>query len=192
MSETVWFEQVDTALIDFISNIVKIEDSDGVVRPVPVQVRKPDEDFKVEVYPSVTIYNLYSILDKDRIDDRYIRKSIDEKKFEVTLERTAIPYNLFYQIDFWAKYQTDMNAMTRLWIGNTGRDFNLSVKDMSGTDRSCFVLNTDKLVKSDFIDGTDRVFHSSMTYRVYVEVDENIQVVKPVVITTPNVTKLTN
>ena len=59
-SESVWFEQVDTALIDYIKGIVKLPDASGVLTPVPVKVRKPDEDFKIEEYPCITLYNLYS------------------------------------------------------------------------------------------------------------------------------------
>ena len=61
MSETVWFEQVDTALIDFISKGIKIGYS-----PIDVRVRKPDEDFKKEDYPLISLYNVYSKRDDFR------------------------------------------------------------------------------------------------------------------------------
>ncbi len=192
MSETVWFEQVDEALLTLIKSIVQLPNSEGVLTPVYTQVRKPDEDFKIETYPAVSIYNLYSSLDKMRLDDRYVQVSRDTENAVAVYERTAIPYNLFYQIDFWSRYQSDMNEMTRKWIGHTGRDFNLPVKDMSGNDRSSFVLLTDDLVKSDFITGSDRTFHSAMTYRIYVEVDEQIRKNVPIVISPDNVVHITN
>lgn len=181
MSESVWFEQVDTALIDYIQSIVKYQRN-----PIPVNVRKPDEDFKVEKYPSMSIYNVFSQLDLERIDSLQVTKSVDKGNYSMVLEKSAVPYNLFYQIDFWAKYQEDMNSMTQQWLGQTGRDFNLPVIDASGKKRSSFVLMTDQLTKSDFIEGTDRVYHSVATYRIYVELDENVQVVKPLVASTEN------
>ena len=55
LSESVWFEQVDTALINYIKGIVKLPNSNGVLTSVPVKIRKPDEDFKIEEYPCITL-----------------------------------------------------------------------------------------------------------------------------------------
>ena len=56
-SESVWFEQVDSALISLIQSTVSVYNSQGTLVPVPVKVRKPDEDFKIEEYPCITLYN---------------------------------------------------------------------------------------------------------------------------------------
>lgn len=181
-SESVWFEQVDTALIDYIQSVVKLEDSMGYLVPVPVSIRKPDEDFKIEAYPCITLYNLYSQRDEVRYFPGSVVVSRDYDASTLVTERGAIPYNLFYQIDFWSRYQTDMNEMTRKWLSyHPDRCFNLPVKDMSGKDRSSFVLMTDDLKKSDLLENSERLFHSMMTYRVWVELDDNIQTVKPMV-----------
>lgn len=175
-SESVWFEQVDTALINYIEGIVKLPDSNGILTPVPVKIRKPDEDFKIEEYPCITLYNLYSVRD----ETRYFRdKVVVERDYErntLIEERGAIPYNLFYQFDFWSRKQSHMNDMTRMWLGyHPDRCFNLPVKDLSGQDRSSFVLMVDDLKKLDSLDKTDRTFHSVLTYRVWVEIDERIR-----------------
>lgn len=185
MSESVWFEQVDTALIDYIKSVVKLPNSKGELVSVPVTVRKPDEDFKVESYPCITIYNLYSVRDEVRYYPDPVVVSRDTEGKTLVQEMAAIPYNLYYQIDFWSRLQSQMNDMTRLWIGhNPDRSFNLSLKDMSGNSRDSFVLLTDDLKKSDLLDGKDRTFHSMMTYRVWVEIDEKIQKVTPMITTT--------
>lgn len=176
MSKSVWFEEVDTALLKKIQSVVKVRDSDGSLVPVPVSVRKPEEDFKIEQYPCMTIYNMYSQFDKIRSDDNIeVVVDRDFDKHTMTLERPAQPYNLYYQIDFWAKYQLDMNQMTRTWLASTGRDFNLDVLDMSGEKRSSFVLMTDSLKKSDLLSGNERIYHSMISYRIYVELDEEIR-----------------
>lgn len=58
MSSSVWYEQIDKGLIEFIQSVVVLPNSDGISVPVPVRVRKADEDLKKEDYPMVTIYNL--------------------------------------------------------------------------------------------------------------------------------------
>ena len=192
-SESVWFEQVDIALIEYIKGIVKLVDKNGTLSPVPVKIRKPDEDFKIEVYPSITLYNLYSMRDEVRYYPDSVVVERDEVNNKLIEERGAIPYSLIYQLDFWSRQQSDMNDMTRLWLGHhPDRCFNLPVKDMSGNDRSSFVLMTDDLKKSDFLAENDRTFHSVLTYRIWVEIDEKIRVESDMIteIPYPDTTKL--
>lgn len=175
-SESVWFEQVDTALINYIKGIVKLPNSNGVLTPVPVKIRKPDEDFKIEEYPCITLYNLYSVRDEERYfpDTVVVERDVDNHK--LIEEKSAIPYSLFYQIDFWSRQQSQMNDMTRMWLGHhPDKCFNLLVKDLSGNNRDSFVLMTDDLKKSDFLTDTKRTFHSVLTYKVWVEIDERIR-----------------
>ena len=192
-SESVWFEQVDTALINYIKGVVKLPNKSGVLTPVPVKIRKPDEDFKIEEYPCITLYNLYSIRDDERYFPDKVVVERDYVNNRLIEERGAIPYSLFYQFDFWTRTQSQMNDITRMWLGhNPDRFFNLPVKDLSGQYRSSFVLMTDDLRKSDFITGTDRTFHSTLTYRVWVEIDEKIRSESDMVtdISYPDTTKL--
>ena len=175
-SESVWFEQVDTALINYIKGIVKLPNSNGVLTPVPVKIRKPDEDFKIEEYPCITLYNLYSVRDEERYfpDTVVVERDVDNHR--LIEEKSAIPYSLFYQIDFWSRQQSQMNDMTRMWLGHhPDKCFNLPVKDLSGNNRDSFVLMTDDLKKSDFLTDTKRTFHSVLTYKVWVEIDERIR-----------------
>lgn len=175
-SESVWFEQVDTALINYIKGIVKLPNSNGVLTPVPVKIRKPDEDFKIEEYPCITLYNLYSVRDEERYfpDTVVVERDFDNHK--LIEEKSALPYSLFYQIDFWSRQQSQMNDMTRMWLGHhPDKCFNLPVKDLSGNNRDSFVLMTDDLKKSDFLTDTKRTFHSVLTYKVWVEIDERIR-----------------
>ena len=182
LSESVWFEQVDRALIEHIKSIVKLSNSGGEKESVPVTIRKPDEDFKIESYPSITIYNLYSIRDEVRYYPDRVIVSRDSDNHKLVAEKSAIPYSLFYQIDFWSRLQTQMNDMVRLWIGNhPDRGFNLDVEDLAGNKRSSSVLLVDDLKKSDLLSGTERTFHSMLTYRVWVEIDEKISEKLPMI-----------
>lgn len=175
MNSTVWYEQIDTGLISFIQSIVKLRNSKGEKVPVPVRIRKPDEDFKVEDYPMITITNLFtSKRDEVRYYPFKVLRGYDASTAKGNLELTAVPYSVHYQIDFWSTKQTDMNEMLRQWCFIVSRDFNLPVIDSGGTHRDTFALQIgDNLKRSDKLSGGDRLFCSSLTYRIWAEIDES-------------------
>lgn len=174
MNGTVWYDQIDAGLKNFIQSIVKLKNSEGVLIPVPVRVRKADEDFKQEDYPMVTIYNL-SISKRDEV--RYypfrVPRDIDIDKGKVNMERTAVPYSLMYQIDLWSTLQTDMNKMSALWNFEANRDFNLPVYDSGGVLRYAHCLQKgNEIKKLDKLRDGSRVYCTSLTYRIWSEIDE--------------------
>ena len=174
MNGTVWYDQIDAGLKNFIQSIVKLKNSEGVLVPVPVRVRKADEDFKQEDYPMVTIYNL-SISKRDEV--RYypfrVPRDIDIDKGKVNMERTAVPYSLMYQIDLWSTLQTDMNKMSALWNFEANRDFNLPVHDSGGVLRYAHCLQKgNEIKKLDKLRDGSRVYCTSLTYRIWSEIDE--------------------
>lgn len=181
MSESVWFEQVDNALMKLLSTVIQI---DG--KPVKVVIRKPDEDFNEEDYPVVSLYNLYDRFSKDRYSPEPVVVSRDFKNNYAILEESALPYDLFYQIDFWATLQSDMNSMLKQWKSFAPFWFNLDVLDESGNLRSCFVLSTNDFNKSDLMREGKRLFHSFGTYKVQVELDDNKGTVIPMASYTPD------
>ena len=176
MSSSVWYEQIDKGLIEFIQSIVVLPNSDGITVPVPVRVRKADEDLKKEDYPMVTIYNLFT---SKRDEVRYypfdVLRGYDPDTAKGTLEKTAVPYTLHYQIDFWSTLQRDMNAMLAKWEFLVSRDFNLPVVDSGGVSRTAHALQKGDMKKTDRLNGTERIFHSSITYRIWGELDENLR-----------------
>lgn len=179
-SESVWFEQVDTALKAKIQSVVHIGDN-----PVKVIIRKPDDDFNDEEYPVVSIYNLYDRFSRIRYDPEPRIVYCETEDNTLIMEKSALPYDLFYQIDFWATLQSDMNSMTKQWKAFADFWFNLSVQDESGNPRSCFVLSRNDFNKSDLMQNGRRLFHSFGTYRVSVELDEKVQYTVPMVTHTP-------
>lgn len=183
MSANVWFEEVDTALIQEIQNSIKHKDNNGIEVPIQnIIVRKPEEDFKIEVFPCVSIYNTSYNFDAFRYNPfpKQLEKDIVNKTVE--LEDSAVPFNLDYQIDFWARYQTDINDMTRTWFLKHFRQFNLDVVDDGGTKRSCNCLRKGNITKSDLIQNKERLFHSIIKYSIWVELDNENHYNKAIVI----------
>lgn len=174
MSANVWFEEVNTGLLDEIRNTVRIKNANGVLVPLKdnaIVIRKPEEDFKFEVFPCVSIYNLSYKHDPLRYNSEPVKVGEDIANRIAVLEDPAVPFNLEYQIDLWAKYQTDMDTMTRTWLQTHFRQFNLNVVDDGGVSRSCNCMMKGSVVKSDLVLEGERLFHSIIKLVIWVELD---------------------
>ena len=185
MSANVWFEEVNTGLLEELRNTVRIKDANGVLVTLPdnaLVIRKPEEDFKFETFPCVSIYNLDYKHEPIRYNPAPIKIGEDRENHVVNFEDPAVSFNLTYQIDFWAKYQTDMDCMTKAWLMRHFRQFNLPVIDDGGTERTCNCLMQGSVVKSDLVQGGERLFHSIIKYQIWVELDDETRYNTPMVI----------
>ena len=185
MSANVWFEEVNIGLLEEIKNTVRVKNSKGVLKALKDEallIRKPEEDFKLEVFPCVSIYNLSYKHDPVRYNPSPVMVGEDEKNKVVVMEDSAVPFNLDYQIDFWAKYQEDMDCMTRTWLSKHFRQFNLKVVDDGGVERTCNCLIQGSVAKSDLVLNGERLFHSIIKYQIWVELDDETRYNKPMVI----------
>lgn len=185
MSASVWFEEVDIGLINEIKDTVRVKNSNGVLvalKDKALIVRKPEEDFKLEVFPCVSIYNLSYRHDPIRYNPAPVRVGEDLNRKIAVLEDPAVPFNLDYQIDFWAEYQEDMNSMTSTWLRKHFRQFNLKVIDDGGTKRTCNCLAKGSITKSDLVLGGKRLFHSIIKLQIWVELDDETRYNKPMVV----------
>ena len=185
MSSSVWFEELCTGLIQEIYDSVTIKnentgESDHLPREAIV-VRKPEEDFKIETFPCVSIYVLDYKYDPVRYYPYPVVMDIDQESSRAILEDSAVPFNVTVQIDFWSEFQTDMDSMTRSWLFNHFKQFNLQVTDDGGTVRSCNCVMQGNLTKEDLVQNKRRMFHTIARYVIWVEIDENKRYTKPIV-----------
>ena len=183
MSANVWFEEVNTGLLNEIKNTVKIKNRKGLLVPLDdkaLMVRKPEEDFKLESFPCVSIYNLSYKHDPMRYNPEPIVVGKDLERGIATLEDSAVPFNLEYQLDFWSDYQTDMDYMTKTWLKSHFRQFNLKVVDDGGTERTCNCLVQGSIVKSDLVLNGERLYHSIIKLLIWVELDDEIRYNNPI------------
>lgn len=174
MSASVWYEEVDKGLLEELQNTIKIPNVKGDLVPLDREcfiVRKPEEDFKIETYPSVSIYNLDSTFDPMRYDPNQVVINKNYEDNYSVVEDPSVPFNLTYQIDFWAQYQEDMNTMIKTWLEKHFRQFNLKVIDEGGTERTCNCFKKGNIVKSDLVQNGERLFHSIISYTIWVELD---------------------
>ena len=182
MSESVWFRQVEAGLVDEIRKYVRYYDESGNKLPVNrVMVRKPDDDFldltgkdKDIDLPCITIANTMSSYDKERIDSNsYIPVVIAYHGTTATVEDKAKPFKLYYQMDFWAEYEEDIDTMTLTWLANHHKFFDLDVVDNGGTPRKCYTTQNGVMQRTDSVVGSERLFRATIIYCIRVEIDEN-------------------
>jgi hypothetical protein len=76
-----------------------------------------------------------------------------------------------------------MAEMTESWLSECFPDFVLKVRDKSNIERNSYALSKKEIMKSDLLDGPNRIFHSLITYSFSVAIDNNIQYTTPVVTT---------
>lgn len=169
-----WKEQIDSALIKFIQKHVSFSRDSGD-KTVPVLVRNPEEFAKIEEYPTITICNLFDRFDPMRTFERESVVNRDFENNKMTLEEEAIPFQLFYQMDFWSLFKVDMNRMTKLWLSVAYKDFILPVLDEGGNARESLAVLKDPLTGADFLQADERIFRSTVTYKISAEIDENVQ-----------------
>lgn len=172
---SIWKEEVDKGLIEEIFNTIKVKNSMGVLVPLEskekqVLIRKPEEDFKPEKYPCISIYNTDDKFSPERYNPSKIKRKYSNNSCE--LVNSAVPFDLSYQIDFWSRYQSDMNDMTREWLKHHFRQFNLLVKDDGGEEVYINCLQKGSVKKSDLMSGGKRLFHSIISYVMWVEIKD--------------------
>jgi hypothetical protein len=171
---TVWYDEIDAGLKAEIQRCVRLAAQGGGSAPVPVCVRKPDEDFKIESYPSATIYNTHTRRSEYR-QNRYendLEPVRDMEARRIAVPLMDVPYDAFYQLDFWSLTNADMNRMTDSWIRRHAfRQFNLPVVNRDGEEESVLAVQTEGWVKSDALSGTSRLFHQAARYKIQAYVD---------------------
>ena len=177
MSANVWSEEVERGLKQEILNTVFYLTDTGIKAPLTedmVFVRDPEEDLREEQIPCVTITPLYNRFDARRYNPNPVIMSRNEEENLLTMQDSAVPFNLFYQIDFWSRYKEDINLMTSTWLRKHFRQFNLKVVDDGGTERSSNVIVNEPLKESDLLKNQKRLFHSIISYVIWVELDDEV------------------
>lgn len=186
--QSVWYEQIDTALVKFLSSNLKVIDNDTTIS-VPSFVRKAEEDFKVETYPSTSVYCLFSSFDFERYRNETI---VDHKNSagKCLVYHPMLPFKFQYQIDFWTKFQIHKNQLIAQWLNlhRFGTRINLPVTDASGVVRDTHMALVGGITHQDEVSGTQRTFRTIFTYNIWAELDNNYEEFSSIINTVqPNV-----
>lgn len=170
MSNSVWYEQVDIALIDLVHRVLG--------KDMKVRFRGED-DFTDIAPPYVAIEHLGETFDKFRYDKTPVR--VGNKEGCIVIEESAKPYTLHYQVTLTTDTITEMNRMSMLWNNEVLAHYNLDVIDMGGTKRSSFMSVQGRPIQQSEGQNEDRIFRSTYLYNIWVEIDEVKSDIKPIV-----------
>lgn len=186
---SVWDEEVYTGLQkELLDSVTYKNAGEYVFLPKSrILVRKPEEEFKPEGYPCVSMYVTGKDFNAQRHTTHPIVESIDKRKATAVMRESPVTYDLSMQIDFWAKSQSHIDCMTSSWLEEHFRQFNLPVKDSDDVERTINCLRAKQsVVKSDLLSGGERLYHSIISYTMWVDLQPkkryNASVVTKVVI----------
>lgn len=196
MNGSVWNAELCQAFLAELKKSVRIVRNGNLIElpgDTSFIVRKPEEEFKTEVLPCVSIY----VKDAEYDPVRHfpfkvpVRKDPEHPNFYV-IEDTAVPFNLSCQVDFWSRYQTDMDTMTRTWLLRHFKNFGLPAVDNAGNSRDLNVIAVGSLVTSDLMRGKETLYHKILNYLTWVDIDSdttyNEGIVQTVQIETEDIT----
>ena len=175
---SVWWENVDRALLNMFKGIYIIKTEKGVQTkvPIPVEFFPLNMNTKKYTYPMVMIRHQGETFDIDRYDPNPIKVSqVDGKAI---YEDSAIPYKLHYQIDIATEKQRDMNNIMKQIITMFRPRGLIKVVDDGGNERNCYYSYVAKPIHQlDYyaVRGEDRLLRTVILFDVNVEVDSGEQ-----------------
>jgi hypothetical protein len=182
-SNSIWYEEIVTGLKEVLS-VVKYTNN-GVLTPVPITSENPAKD-KAK-YPCIVLKDYDLKFDPMRYNPNYVLTSKDTTRYKGIEESPAIPYNIYYQIDFWSTTLTHASEMLRYWLAAfNGRGY-LNVHDKAGIAQRCAMLQVGHMHKAEHkLESGLIVYQRVFSYNIQVYLDEGdireINLVKEVVI----------
>ena len=170
---SVWWENVDTSLLNLLKDFYYVKNGSPV--SVPVKMFPINMDTTKLTYPIILVRHSNESFDIDRYDANDVK--VSQQDGVAIYEQSAIPYKLSYQIDFVAEKQRDINTLVQQWISTFRPRFYLDVRDNSGEMRKCYVTQVGKPHNVDYqaVRGEDRLLRTVVLFDVNVEIDSGKQ-----------------
>lgn len=176
---SVWYEEIDKALLNFIRENITILDRKNNKRVYcPCKVRLPEKDGEINSMPCITISHISEMKDYTRYNwQGYYSSQLNEDN---TIEqRLPKKYNITFQIDLWSNYMVDNNDLTMQWADKFDNKTSLLVIDNEGQEVLCEMYKVGYNFGSDAEDNK-RTFKSSYLYTIWVTIDEDQNINKKV------------
>lgn len=167
-SNSVWFEEVDKALVKLVRKVIdpKMQVFFTVDRDLLPKGTKIN-------YPYTKVHHLDSQFDFSRYEPLKQVVSSNSETHEVTLEDSALPYILNYQVEFISNTNSMNNITTRKWFGSIKPFFTLKVVDSGGVSRNSFVSCLPPVTLEEKTEDDKIIFRCIIRMKVRVELDES-------------------
>lgn len=166
MSNSVWFGEVDQALVKLLKRIY------GDSIQIYFNASRDLNDKKVN-YPYIKIIHLGEVFDLERYDPNRQVIGYDAENSTITYEDSALPYNLNYQIEIITDSNKSNNLNTLKWASNSRAFSTLKVIDNGGVERYCFMSCKQPVNLEENADNDKVLFRHIIRATIRVEVDES-------------------
>ena len=165
MSNSVWYKEVDTAMCKLIKDLIdpKIQIFFNTQRDLIKETPK---------YPYAKIVHLGEQFAFDRYDPLRQITAIDNVKGTITVEESALPYDLNYQLELISNSNNLHNTTSMKWASKVKPFFNLPVIDNGGQERLCFVSSTKPITIEEITKEDKTIFRYVIRLKIRVELDE--------------------
>ena len=166
---SIWLTEVDRALKTYIQSLMSNVTSGGTKVKVPVKMFNPDIIHTKEQYPVVTINSLDHDYNLKLSDVNSYSVEYDLNHTKATIVEKPTKLDISYQIDFWSKTQTLINAMTYEWVSKNPKFGYLDIVDDKGNTHSC-PFDQVRYLKLDSIEEGEAIYRRSYECKVTIEV----------------------
>lgn len=165
---SIWSEEIAAGLVEQVPKLIKVEDESGRLVSVPCFPRRPEGEFIPETFPAIVFGEYDMRLDKVRLDGILrVLGARDEVSKAVEIFEPEIPVALYYQFDFFAKWQTDMALMLKQWCARFLRPTFLTLFDSDlGVARDVGFTHLGDMAVLDSDEDEDRYFRRTLSYKV--------------------------
>lgn len=170
-----WLREVHKALLKHIkTTMANTYDYRGVLVEPKIFTSNPHMDLKKEGYPSITIYNVNfdeSISHSDV--NSYI--IIDNGNGTKTKKFKAPNFLFKFQLDFWTKTRTDMDALLLKWTINNPKFSIIDIEDSTGEYVYPCNFTTRTPVNLDSLSAQeDNIYRTMIPCEILVPIDNSI------------------
>jgi hypothetical protein len=186
----IWLTELDMAWKLFIENTIKVSNGKGKyifeVGDDEVAVRILNPDYATSI-PKV----LSATPDKDAVSmtfpcvsfEQYMmRPNFDRQTYETEIlainedsidsSRPSVEYDMWYRVDIYAQYKSQLNEMESSWVSKTPRHFLLKVVNSDGVEEEVPVLQYD-YAKHDYLKKETRYYHRTYYYKVWAYIEDS-------------------
>lgn len=165
-SNSVWYREVDTSLISLLKKLIDPEIK------VYFNTERDLLDDKIK-YPYAKIHHLGERFAIERYNPHQQVTNLDVDGGEITLEDSALPYDLSYQVELISNSNNLHNTVSFKWSSKVKPFFTLRVVDTGGVERHCFVSSERPVAIQEEAKDDKVAFRYIIRLRVRVELDEN-------------------
>lgn len=187
---SVWWEEVDKALLNLLKNFHYVKNNKERVK-VPVLFFPLSMNTEKYEYPIVMFRHLNEEFDLKRYSALPVQVLVEGDT--AIYEESAKPYTLNYQLDIITEKQRDLNYLTKQWSCLVPLRGTIPVTDVEGTVRYCYMsCEPPRAIDYYAVRGEDRLLRTVIKFKVQIELDMGSATRKSIVSKNPSITTNSN